>query len=141
MLTHLTTHTVGRFPIRLTVWPIAAECVASQVKAFGAAYGFDHSAVSKIYGADNVAMMRTMLDFTAKRHVSANSLDLWRAGAVNVTKATVSRLLESQDVFLADAMYLTPTDTKYLKSPPDQSWIEAKLAVMEDRVGLIQSWG
>ena len=28
--------------IELTVWPIAAECVAAQTKAFGAAYGFDH---------------------------------------------------------------------------------------------------
>jgi len=130
-----------RTRIHLTVWPIAAACVAAQTKAFGAAYGFDHDAVRDIYGP---SMIATMEEFTAKRHLSSNSLDLWEGGGSNVTQDTVRRLLDSQDQFLADSMYLVPGDRKYLSNmtaPGNKAWVDAKLDAITARMAQVKEWG
>ena len=77
--------------ISLTVWPIGKKCIEKQTRSFGAAYGFDHGAVSKIYPNDP-EMHKTMQAFTAAHHVSSNSLDLWQS-ANDVTRDTVKTLL------------------------------------------------
>ena len=80
--------------IILIVWPIDADCVAAETKAFGAAYGFDHAAVGLLY-PDKPGMHATMREFTNRHHVSSNSLDLWEDGN-NVTSETIAELLQAQ---------------------------------------------
>ena len=84
--------------ISLTVWPIGKQCIEKQTRKFGAAYGFDHGAVSKIYPNDP-EMHKTMEAFTAAHHVSSNSLDLWQS-ANDVTRNTVKTLLVSPAALL-----------------------------------------
>ena len=86
--------TTTTIDIILSVWPIDADCVAAETKAFGAAYGFDHTAVGLLY-PDKPDMHATMREFTNRHHVSSNSLDLWEDGN-NVTSEIIAELLQAQ---------------------------------------------
>ena len=126
--------------IVLTVWPIAADCVAAEIKSFGAAYGFSHDAVTLLY-PDRPGMHATMREFTNRHHVSSNSLDLWQ-DSNNVTIDTIAELLQAQGSFFADAMYLTPTgDAKYMEPPVNKSWVRQKVDAMDARMAKITGWG
>eukprot|EP01043_Picozoa_sp_COSAG02_P022119 COSAG02_NODE_1139_length_14295_cov_63.689279_11_plen_789_part_00 len=125
--------------IKLTVWPISGECVAKHVRRFGAAYGFDHPAVDLIWPGRSTEMHRRIQDFTARRHISSNSL-LMQDG-INVTLPTVASVLRVQDMFVADAMYLSNIDAKYLGKKPNKTWIDEQLEQVDERMERIKSWG
>jgi hypothetical protein len=135
-------NTVATTNIKLVVWPITASCLVNEIKAFGSAYGFDHEAVDQIWPG-KPHMHAVVQQFTGSRHVGSSSLDLWQQNVSSTeTEAAATTLLESQDLFLADSMYLTPTAAKYMESPPfNTTWFKDKMAALASRMNLVKTWG